>query len=66
MTTMHLESAAHLCATLQAPYGKIQSAIKALGIEPEQSLNGINYYGIESCERIEEFVRAARDKKAKQ
>src|SRR4051794_22844551 len=50
--TDHLESIAHLCATLQQPYGRIAKAVEALGLTQKATLNGIAYLDREAGERI--------------
>jgi hypothetical protein len=51
-TTEHLETLAHLCASLQAPYARIAKAVESLGLKPTVSINGIGHYDAEACEAI--------------
>jgi hypothetical protein len=58
--TNHLETAAHLCASLQQPYARIAEAVAALGLKPSVTINGIDHYDAESCERIAKYVRRSK------
>lgn len=57
IATSHLESIGHLCASLQAPYGRIRNVIDELKIHPAVSINGIEHYSAEDCDRIANAVR---------
>jgi len=59
--TRHLESIGHLCASLQKPYATIRRAIDTLGIVPAVTINGIDHFDGEQCERIEKMIRGERD-----
>ena len=58
-TTKHLESLAHLCASLQAPYSRIAKAVESLGLKPTITINGIGHYDDEACEQIAAHFRGA-------
>ena len=58
ITIGHLESPAHLCASLQVPYGRVCRAIKALGLEPVLAINGVDHFNLEQCEAIADHLKA--------
>jgi hypothetical protein len=58
--TQYLESIAHLCASLQAPYATIAKAVEALGLKPAVTINGIGHYDADACERIAEHLAGKR------
>ncbi len=63
--TRHLESVSRLCAAFQAPYARVQRALREAGAEPELTLNGTPYYGPEAVEAAAEHIRAAREAKGR-
>ena len=65
VSTNHLESAAHLCVSLQAPFGSVRNVIDQLQIRPTISINGIEHYAAEDCERIADAIRTATSPKEK-
>ena len=62
IATTHLESIGHLCASLQAPYGRIRNEIDRLQIKPAVSINGIEHYSADDCERIADAIRNQESK----
>jgi hypothetical protein len=65
MIIQHLESLAHLSASLQAPYSRIAKAVESLGVKPAVTINGIPHFDGESCERIAEHLQAEPRTKTK-
>jgi hypothetical protein len=60
MTTTHLESIGHVCATLQYPYGRIRRVVDKLGLKPAVTINGVDHFDAKQVEQIANEL--ARDK----
>lgn len=58
--TQHLETIAHLCASIQAPYARIAKAVEALGLKPAVTINGIPHFDELACEKIAEHLADQR------
>jgi hypothetical protein len=55
--TQHLESIGHLCASIQSPYATVRRTVDKLGLVPAVTINGIDHFDAEQCERIADAIR---------